>query len=253
MHKNLLEHLTERFVKQSQEILGDNLAGIYLHGSAVMGCFHEKRSDVDLVVVVYAAIPNGIKRRYMDMVVELNSYAPEKGIEGSLVRMDVCKPFIYPTPFELHFSAAHLEWYRTDPSDYVERMHGLDKDLAAHFTVIYHRGKCLWGEKIKDVFEEVRKEFYFESIWCDIEHAEAEIATNPTYIILNLCRVLAYKKEGLILSKQEGGSWGIANVPGQYHHLIQAALEEYASGRPVKWDETGMCEYAAYMISQIKN
>lgn len=252
----ILKHLTELFVKQSQEILKDNLVGIYLHGSAAMGCFHEKKSDVDLVVVVNTGISNEIKLRYMDMIVELNSHAPEKGIEISLVRRDVCKPFVYPTPFELHFSALHLEWYKANPSDYVERMQGVDKDLAAHFTVIYHRGVCLFGERVKDVFGRVRKEFYFDSIWSDVEHAEEEISRNPTYFILNLCRVLAYKREGLILSKQEGGNWGIANVPKQYHPLIQAALEEYSWGQPGKWDGNGACQYAAYaayMLGQIKS
>lgn len=34
-----------RFVNQSQSILQDNLVGIYLHGSAVMGCFNPAKSD----------------------------------------------------------------------------------------------------------------------------------------------------------------------------------------------------------------
>lgn len=55
----------------------------------------------------------------------------------SIVKMDVCKPFVYPTPFELHFSNAYLQWYKTNPLDYVEKMNGVDKDLAAHFTIIY--------------------------------------------------------------------------------------------------------------------
>ena len=47
-----LEKLTDEFVIQSKHILGDNLTGIYLHGSAVMGCFNDKKSDIDLLVVV---------------------------------------------------------------------------------------------------------------------------------------------------------------------------------------------------------
>ena len=105
----MLENITKKFVAKSQEILLDNLVGIYLHGSAVMGCFNEKKSDIDLLIVVNKAITNEVKRKYMDMVVELNTYAPEKGIEMSIVKRDVCKPFIYPTPFELHFSNAHLQ------------------------------------------------------------------------------------------------------------------------------------------------
>ncbi len=250
---NILENVLENLAKQSQNILGDNLVGIYLHGSAVMGCFNEKKSDIDLLIVVDTALSNEIKRRYMDMVVELNTYAPKKGIELSIVRENVCKPFVYPTPFELHFSIMHLQWYKANPSDYIDKMNGTDKDLAAHFTIIYHRGKRLYGKEIKDVFEEVSREFYFDSIWYDIENAEEEIMANPTYIILNLCRVLAYKKDGLILSKQEGGNWGIDNVPKKYHCLILHALDEYLSDRSMEWDENCARDYVAYMIEQIKN
>ncbi len=249
----MLDDLTNVFTEQSQKILGDYLVGIYLHGSAVMGCFHEASSDIDLLVVVNAVISDEIKCYFMDMVVQLNSCAPKKGIEVSIVRQDVCKPFIYPTPFELHFSAVHLQWYKTNPEDYVKRMNGTDKDLAAHFTVIYHRGKCLYGKEIKEVFEEVSREIYFDSIWNDVKNAQEDIITNPAYMILNLCRVLAYKQNGLILSKKEGGHWGINNVPVKYHNLMILALDEYLSDRQINWDENGTREYAAYMIDQITN
>ncbi|MDE5590391.1 MAG: DUF4111 domain-containing protein [Acetatifactor sp.] len=249
---NILDNITKKFVEQSQSILEDNLVGVYLHGSAAMGCFNSQKSDIDLLVVVNGDIADEIKRRYMDMVVELNAYAPKKGIEMSIVRKDVCRPFIYPTPFELHFSNTHLEWYQTNPSDYIDKMNGTDKDLAAHFTIIYHRGRCLCGREIKDVFEEVSREFYFDSIWCDIEDAEKEIMENPTYMILNLCRVLAYKEDELILSKQEGGKWGLENVPEIYHPLILQALNEYSFDEAIKTDRDRACEYAAYMINRIR-
>ena len=249
---NILDNITKNFVKQSQTILEDNLVGIYLHGSAAMGCFHAKKSDIDLLVVVKQDIPKRIKRRYMDMVVELNVSAPKKGIELSIVREDVCKPFVYPTPFLLHFSNTYLEWYQTNPSDYIAKMNGTDKDLAAHATILYHRGKCLCGKEIQDVFEKVRPEYYFDSIWCDVEEAEEEIIKNPMYLILNLCRVLAYGKEELILSKQEGGQWGLNNIPEIYHPLILQALHEYAGNEPIKPDGEYVRKYAAYMINQIR-
>lgn len=121
---NELNDLLKSFVTKSQKILCDNLIGIYLHGSAVMGCYNEEKSDIDLLVVVKQAIPSNIKHHFMDMVVELNTYAPSKGIELSIVKIEVCNPFVYPTPFELHFSVAHLEWYKTNPLDYIDKMKG---------------------------------------------------------------------------------------------------------------------------------
>lgn len=250
---NVLNDITERFTEQSRKILEYNLVGIYLHGSAAMECFNEKKSDIDLLVVVKNAVSDEIKRRYMDMVVELNAFAPKKVLELSVVREKVCKPFVYPTPYELHFSVTHLEWYKKAPSDYIARMNGLDKDLAAHFTIINHRGKCLYGEKIEDVFGGVDKEYYFDSIWNDIENAKEDIGNNPTYIVLNLCKVLAYKEEGLILSKQEGGSWGLDNIQKEYRRLIQTALDDYVSCQTAEWDLSNAQQYAKYMIDRIRS
>ena len=39
------------FVRENQSILGENPVGVYLHGSAVMGCFNSLRSDLDLSLI----------------------------------------------------------------------------------------------------------------------------------------------------------------------------------------------------------
>ena len=239
------------FVEGSRAILGNDLVGVYLHGSAAMGCFNAKKSDVDLIVVVERDIPDAVKREIMDMAVALNARAPQKGIEFSVVRRDVCRPFVYPTPFVLHFSVAHLNWYKVDPEDYVRKMNGTDVDLAAHFTVIRNRGICLYGEAIEDVFGEVDSKYYIDSIWNDVKDAETEIVTNPTYVALNLCRVLAFMENGLVLSKKEGGTWGLKNLPEQYHGMVQQALDDYTSDAPVIWNEACARDFAVNMIERI--
>ena len=85
-----------------------------------------------------------------------------------------------------------------------------------------------FGKEIKEVFGEVSSKDYMDSILTDIEGAGEEILENPMYITLNLCRVLAYKKEGLILSKKEGGEWGLQHIAHpEYNALISEALKEY--------------------------
>ena len=244
--------LINEFVNRSKDILKENLVGIYLHGSSVMGCFNPEKSDIDLIIVVDDKMSDITKKAYMDMVVKLNSYAPAKGIEMSIVRKEVCDPFVYPTPFELHFSAMHLKWYKDNPEDYILKMNGTDKDLAAHFTIIGKRGKCLFGLPIEDVFAVVPKADYMDSIWNDIVEAPEEITENTMYLTLNLARVLAFAKDGLVLSKKEGGEWGLKNIPEEYHRLIEDALSEYGSSVVPQYDMELAVEYAEYMIQSIK-
>ena len=245
-------NLINSFVEQSKDILQDNLVGVYLHGSLAMGCFNPQRSDIDLIIVVDEPLSDSIKKEYLKMVVEHNYRGPEKGIEMSVVLKRVCKPFIYPTPYELHFSAGHLDWYKENPEEYIREMKGVDKDLAAHFTIINKRGKCLYGAPIKDVFAEVPASDYMDSIWFDVEHAKKEIKLYPMYLTLNLARVLAYKEEGLVLSKKEGAEWAVNTLPDEYHHLIQDALRDYIEDIDVIYDKKLTKKYAKYMIKRIK-
>ena len=246
------DNLIKEFTEQSKSILRDSLVGIYLHGSAVMGCFNPQKSDIDLIIVVDRPMSDSVKRAYMDMVVRCSAAGPAKGIEMSVVLRDVCKPFVYPTPFELHFSEGHRKWYQEDPDDYIRKMKGTDKDLAAHFTIINKRGKCLCGAPIEAVFAEVPGCDYMDSIWNDIAEAPEQITEDTMYLTLNLARVLVYKEEGLVLSKKEGGEWALASLPSEYHPLIAGAMREYSENARIIYDEVLARKYAGYVISRIR-
>ncbi len=240
-----------RFTEMAKTILKERLTGVYLHGSAAMGCYQPKKSDLDFLVVVNAAPADPEKRRFMDRLLELDHECPGKGIEMSIVTKEACNPFVYPTPFILHYSRMHTAWYRRDPEDYIRKMNGADKDLAAHVTVIRNRGICLFGLPIREVFGAVPEEAYLDSILGDVSDAENEMTDNPMYFILNLARVLGYLREKKVLSKKEGGAWGLENLPEKYHPLIQAALDEYESGIDARYDSAMSREYAAYVLGRI--
>lgn len=244
--------LLDRFTAESREILGEALTGVYLHGSAVMGCFNPQVSDLDLLTVVSAPLTDETKRRYMDMVLRLDAEAPAKGIEMSILPASACRPFAYPTPFLLHYSRMHTAWYRRDPGDYIAKMQGTDPDLAAHCTILYHRGICLWGAAIREVFDPVPKACYLDSIRDDIAEAEADISENPVYITLNLCRVLAYVREGVILSKEEGGQWALRALPERYHALVTEALRAYGNEGGMDFDPALAREFAGWMLREIE-
>ena len=62
-----VEKLIGELAEQTKQILRDNLTGIYLHGSAVMGCFNPGKSDIDLIIVAERPLPDPIKKAYMEI------------------------------------------------------------------------------------------------------------------------------------------------------------------------------------------
>lgn len=251
----MIQHQTEELlsgiVEDAKALLGENLVGVYLHGSLVMGCFNPQKSDVDLIVVVEAPPSDAVKRAFLETVVAYNAKGPAKGVEMSVVLREACRPFAYPTPYELHFSAGHLQSWQADPDAYIRRMKGVDKDLAAHFTMINKRGRCLCGAPIGEVFAEVPREAYLDSLLYDVEDAVEEITAYPMYLTLNLARVLAWREAGLVLSKQEGGQWALEQLPPEYRPLIRDALREYSETAEPVYDEALARRYAKYALDRI--
>lgn len=248
----LYQKLISDFTDMSKELIGENLIGVYLHGSMAMNCFNPHKSDVDILIVIEHNITDMTKMAFMKRVVELNAQAPAKGLEISIVKRKYCKPFRYPTPFELHFSPMHLPWFKKEPEEYVKKMKGKDKDLAAHVIIIKKYGIVLFGEKIETVFGEIAKKDYFESIWSDVENAKEDIVDNTMYITLTLCRVLAFLQENLYLSKRQGGEWGIKHVSDKYHPLILQALNSYKSNQMMQVDSELANEFVDEMLVVIR-
>ena len=224
--------LLQRLCSTYQAILGDKLTGFYVHGSIAFGCFTWATGDIDFLCVVDAPLMQAEKEALIRVLLDLSPDAPPKGFEMSVVLRDVCAPFQYPTPFELHFSNAHKARAEADLSAYCRDMHGTDPDLAAHITVLHHVGLALYGPPIAEVFGAVPRASYLDSILGDVGGAEVDIRQNPVYVALNLCRVLAFLADGAVLSKQQGGLWGLARLPEAYQPLLRAALASYETGAP---------------------
>ena len=130
-------------------------------------------------------------------------------------------------------------------------MRGTDKDLASHFSVICARGECLLGKPIEEVFSEVPTGYIMDSIRYDISDARESISGNPLYVTLNLARALAFREEGLILSKKEGGEWALTRIPEEFRPLISAALADYTESAETVYDTDLAVRYAGYMLDRL--
>ncbi len=247
----MYQDLIRRFVQMSRDVFGDNLTGVYLHGSLAMGCFQPEKSDIDLLLVAEQEPSDAEKLAFMKQVVAINTEAPAKGLELSLVTRGAVRPFLYPTPFVLHFSPMHLDWFHRDPMGYVQHMKGDDPDLAAHCVILRKYGVTLYGQPIGEVFGDVPKAAYLDSIRQDVSGAEEDILRDPMYITLNLCRVLAFARDEQVLSKRDGGLWGLANLPEEHHNLIRQALACYRSDQLMTADPEDALAFARAVLAEI--
>jgi streptomycin 3"-adenylyltransferase len=234
-----------------EERIGENLVGIYIHGSLAFGCFDPSVSDIDFLIVVQENLSMAEKQALLHLMLELTPISPPKGLEMSVVLAQDCLPFVYPTPYLFHFSSAHIARALRDSEEYCRNFHGTDRDLAAHTTVTRAVGQVLCGKPIGEVFGEVPREAYLDSLRYDSENAVEDISENPVYVILNLCRIAAFLEEGAVLSKKEGGLWGLQHLPQAYREIIRAAMDAYTNGSTYHHRKTTEQAFAAEMVAKI--
>jgi len=237
-------------------ILGNNLIGLYLHGSLAMGCFNEDTSDIDLLGVTQENIQLNNRKDLIDLLLSI-SKKPHP-IEISFMRSTHLIPWHFPTPYSLHYSETWRTQYESDllgdKWTQWNLQENTDNDLAAHVTITRTRGICLLGRNIQTAFPRVPSEDYLSSIESDMTWAIERIDSDPVYAVLNSCRVYAYVKDGIITSKEEGGIIGKEYLPKEFHPIIETAIDIYR-GKKIssnKINQNSVKELLEYIRTKIR-
>jgi hypothetical protein len=218
-------------ISRTKEILNEDFIGFYIHGSLAMGGFNPNCSDIDVLVVMKESPTVTTKRNLAQLF--LNCSGAPYPVEISFLNIEQLKNWEHPCPFDFHYSEFWRERYEDDLSkksyQYINGEVMSDVDLAAHITIITHRGICLEGEPIDDVFPLVPSSHFISSIMGDFQDCLENIEEDPIYCSLNLIRVLWYLKDGVISSKQEAGTWGLLSLPKEMTIIIQKVVKSYSN------------------------
>lgn len=140
-------------------VISNNLVGFYLHGSLALGGFNPKCSDIDILVVTNKSIITEEKRNLAKVMLN-NSNSPYP-IEISFLNKEQLINWQHPCPFDFHYSEFWRKRYEDEllhnTYKFINEYSNTDTDLAAHITITNHRGICLEGEPISEVFPFVPK------------------------------------------------------------------------------------------------
>jgi len=225
-----IKNFIYNFKEGIKEVVNDNFVGFYLHGSLAMGGFNPKCSDIDVLVVTNKQMIVEQKRNLAYLFLNYSNFPYP--VEISILNKEHLMDWQHPCLYDFHYS----EFWRKQYED--ELMHNTykyinedncntDTDLAAHITITKHRGICLEGDPISEVFPVVPKTDYRSSIIGDYRECLKNIEKDPIYCSLNLIRVYWYLKEEVISSKIEAGNWGLTNLPKELGSTVRKIIESY--------------------------
>ena len=238
--------------------LGDNLIGIYLHGSIVLNAFCPDSGDIDLLVVVKDTVEISTKLEIARDIIEIDRKPCP--LEMSAVKQADAINWKTPGNCVFHYSdfwtAKYLERFRNpDLEVYVADHEFPDADVTGYIRLLKQCGIVLYGRGIEEVFADVSDEDFWLAISADIDEYDFHdydaryFASN----ILILGRILSFKKEKRILSKYEGGLWMIQNVPEYLKYLPELAMKIWFEGEEHILPEKDLKKLRDYLVGEIKS
>jgi Domain of unknown function (DUF4111) len=200
------------------DLLGPQLTGVYLHGSAVLGGFDVRRSDIDVIAVCADPMTAAQQTAAAAALSEPRLPCPAHGLEFTAVtRQTAAHPTAGPA-FELHLTTAPEDTKVVDG-----HASGPDADLVLHFAVCRRAGRLLGpGLPAAEVFAPVPDALVLTQLAAELrwgaEHAPGE------YAVLNACRAWRFASGGGLVSKLDGGEWARELLTGPDRDLVATAL-----------------------------
>jgi streptomycin 3"-adenylyltransferase len=228
-------------------ILQGNLIGIYLYGSLAMECFQPTSSDIDVILVVKETLSKEQRKKIIEYL--KGACSKDIPIELSIIRADAIQNPHYPMTVDLHYEY----WGNVFENE-------KDKEILSNLYTTRKRGFCVWGKPINELFSRIPARYHVRSVIEDIEHTRRYLHEKPervgynvqVYWILGSCRILAFIREGKVLSKLEAGQWGLAYLPRKYHSLVELALSSYqGKKKDCVWNPNELDAFADYMTERI--
>ena len=224
--------------------LGSTLVGVYLHGSAVLGGFDLRRSDVDILGVCAAPMPSEVKDRAARALGQEALPCPAQGLELSIVTRDAARHVTRRPRFELHLTTAPGDSKVIDG-----RGHPGDPDLVLHFAVCRVAGRLIGpGRPVGEVFAPVPPAILLEQLAAELEWAPRQATAE--YAVLNACRAWRYAADGAIVSKVDGGRWALSRVHGAERDLVAAALARQTSASDAGLDAGAVEEFVRGVLAR---
>ena len=235
-------------------ILGDDLLGVYLYGSSVVGGL-QKYSDIDLFVVSNRATTLEEKRRLISKLLEISGLymkGSKRPIEMTIVQNSELNPWQYPP----HCDFQYGEWLRASfeggsilPSDAGEM-----PDLAILVTQVLLKSQTLYGAEPKQLLAHVPYHDFMKAMIHDLERLATDIEHDTRNVLLTYARIWSTLETDEIRSKPAAADWVMKRLPEQYRPVMQRAKAICIGAENEYWDdiEALIQPCAAFMLNKIK-
>ena len=253
-HPNVNDIVALLFTKV-KEILQDQLTGMYLHGSLANGGF-DAHSDIDIIFTTKDEMSD-------EMFSALKAMHLETAKIDSPWANQLEVAYI-PQEFLGWVNPTNIRYPHLDRGD-GEVLHHMspESDWAIVRHILRERGITIFGVDPKTLISPVSPDELRQAVAEGMPVWFNPIIANPSemntrgyqsFFVLSICRMLYTLKYGEILSKPAAAEWGLNNLDGQWHSLIERAIvgRQNSNLDSIPQDVQETVEMMKFALTQIK-
>ncbi len=213
-----------------RDVLGDDLAGVYLHGSAVLGGLRP-HSDLDVLAVARRHTTDTDRRDLVAGLLRIS--ARPRPLEVSVVAQDEVRPWRYPPVGELLYG----EWLRAGFEAGAVPAPQATPDLALLVTMVRRGDHPLCGPAPAELLDPVPAADLVRAAVEGIPGLLADLPTDTRNVLLTFARIWTTVATGEIRSKDDAADWVLDRVPVEHRAVLRHARAIYRGEVPEAWSD----------------
>lgn len=222
-----------RLLPLLRRTLGDDILGVYLHGSAVLGGLRP-HSDLDVLVVVRQPTTRTRRRALVEELLKVSRPPGSSGrrpVELIVVVQGDVRPWRYPPNCEFLYG----EWLRGDYERGFVPGPEPSPDLAPLLTMTLRGNAPLYGPPPAELLDPVPDHDLRRAVVAGVPQLVAELDTDTRNVLLTLARVWTTLATGVIRSKDAAADWALPRLPAEHRAVLAHARAVYLGEQGEDW------------------
>ena len=230
-----------RVVDLLREVLGPDLVGAYLFGSAVIGGL-QRESDLDVLAVTVRRTTRAGKEALVERLLSLSG-RPRR-LELTIVA-ERALDFQYGDWWRREFESGDVApWSGTAAAN----------DLTVLIAMVLTASRPLLGPPPAEVLGRVSQREVTSAMLEGIDPLLAELEDDTRNVVLTLTRIWTTLGTGEFRSKDAAADWALERIPVDHRAVLARARAIYLGDAPERWDDlqSQVRPHADYVVAEIR-
>ena len=245
----------ERVSSLVRDVLGFEVIGAYLFGSAVLGGL-KPESDLDVLVVTKRPTTRAEKERLVGRLLAISGRSTPEGrwrrLELTIVAEPEIKPWSYPPSFDFQYG----DWLRSEfeSGSLTPWPTTTNPDLATLITMVLLGNTPILGPPPAEILDPIPRGDLVKASSHGIDALLEDFGDDTRNVILTLARIWSTVATGEIRSKAAAADWALDRLPEEHRAVLDRARAIYVGDEKERWDDLQQQarHYADHVVTEIR-